>query len=96
MMDFGNDGMQPTRNDNLSASSSGGSGGIFGNASASASIGDVGLGNSEASTGDVRQTNRRNSFRAAPVFNNANNMQLVIVAVAALAGLYVAKKTGVF
>ena len=71
-------------------SSSGGSGGIFGNASAA--IGDIGIGSSSAEMGDtIFDTNRNFNFSGPTVTNRKNDNALLIAGVLLL-GYIAAKK----
>tara|TARA_R110000772_G_scaffold264301_2_gene384777 strand:+ start:3032 stop:3301 length:270 start_codon:yes stop_codon:yes gene_type:complete len=56
-----------TGDQSATSSSSGGEGGLFGNASAS--LGDVGIGTSAAESGDVNDKSTRNFSFAGPVVN---------------------------
>ena len=88
MAGYGNSGTD-ARQITQQPSSSGGSGGIFGNASAA--IGDIGIGSSSAELGDTNLNMQRDFSFAAPVVNNANNNQLLIVGGISAAALIVAK-----
>jgi hypothetical protein len=75
-------------------SSSGGEGGLFGNASAA--IGDVGLGNSSAELGDTI-TNLADRFSfAGPTINKTDYMKLAIALGGVLVVYGVLKKLKVF
>ena len=66
-------------------SSSGGEGGIFGNASAA--IGDIGLGTSSAALGDTNFDTTRYFNFSAPVVNKRNG-EFVTLGFLIVAGLY--------
>lgn len=83
---FGTDGRQISQ----TPSSSGGTGGIFGNASAA--IGDVGVGTSAAEVGDTTFNTRRDFNFSGPVVNRDNNQQLIILGAFVLGGFFLAKK----
>ena len=71
-------------------SSSGGSGGIFGNLSAA--VGDIGIGSSSAEMGDTNLNTRRDFNLAGPVVTNQKNDSTVLVVGLLIAGVIVAKK----
>lgn len=81
--------MPEYKTQNIAPSSSGGQGGIFGNASAA--IGDLGLGNSEASTGDIAASISKYLNIAAPVQNKGINTTYLIYGALAF-GVYLFAK----
>lgn len=75
-----------TGDQSATSSSSGGEGGLFGNASAS--LGDVGIGTSAAESGDVNTRSTRTFSFAGPTKNKGVDSTLVIIGLVIGAVLY--------